>query len=80
VEAVEVIRKWVVIGFVGLTLAIPVGVRGPCLVWAQGANVFQSYAKPLPLPNFTLEDLSGKMIQIKDYRGKVLLLHFWATW
>ncbi len=76
----EGIRKWVVIGIVGLVLTIPLGVRGPYLAWAQGANIFQSYAKPLPLPDFSLEDLSGKMIQIKDYRGKVLLLHFWATW
>lgn len=79
-KIVEVIRKWVVIGFVGMALAIPLGVRGPNLAWAQGANIFQSYTKPLPLPDFSLEDLSGKMIQIKDYRGKVLLLHFWATW
>jgi len=80
VRIVEIIRKWVVIGLVGLALQIPLGVGGLDLAWAQGANIFQSYAKPLPLPDFSLEDLSGKMTQIKDYRGKVLLLHFWATW
>ena len=68
------------IGLVGLALSIPPGLRGFAPAWAQGANTFQSYAKPLPLPDFSLEDLSGKMTQIKDYRGKVLLLHFWATW
>ena len=70
------------IGLMGLalTLTLPLGVRGLDLAWGQGANIFQSYAKPLPLPDFSLEDLSGKMVQIKDYRGKVLLLHFWASW
>jgi cytochrome oxidase Cu insertion factor (SCO1/SenC/PrrC family) len=80
VRILEVIRKWVVIGLVGLALAMPLGLRGPDLAWAQGANIFQSYAKPLPLPDFSLEDLSGKMVHIKDYRGKVILLYFWATW
>ncbi len=79
-KIVEIRKKGVVIGLVGLALAMTLGVRGPDQAWAQGANIFQSYAKPLPLPDFSLEDLSGKMVQIKDYRGKVILLYFWATW
>lgn len=31
-------------------------------------------------PNFTLKDMSGKLVQLKDYRGKVVYLDFWATW
>jgi len=45
-----------------------------------GADIFHSYTKPMPVPDFTLEDLGGKTVQIKDYRGRVVLLHFWATW
>jgi peroxiredoxin len=30
--------------------------------------------------NFTLTDLSGKTWTLKDLRGKVVLLNFWATW
>lgn len=30
--------------------------------------------------DFTLLDLEGKELNLKDYRGKVLLLNFWATW
>ena len=31
-------------------------------------------------PDFTLQDLSGKDIKLSDYKGKVVLLDFWATW
>jgi peroxiredoxin len=31
-------------------------------------------------PEFTLKDLSGKTVSLKDYRGKVVLLDFTTTW
>jgi thiol-disulfide isomerase/thioredoxin len=31
-------------------------------------------------PDFSLEDAQGKMHNLSDYRGKVVLLDFWATW
>jgi peroxiredoxin len=31
-------------------------------------------------PDFALKDSSGKTESLKDYRGKVVLLDFWATW
>ncbi|EDP75663.1 TlpA disulfide reductase family protein [Hydrogenivirga sp. 128-5-R1-1] len=31
-------------------------------------------------PDFTLKTLDGKEVSLKDYRGKVVLLNFWATW
>jgi peroxiredoxin len=31
-------------------------------------------------PDFTLRALDGRTIHLSDYRGKVVLLNFWATW
>jgi peroxiredoxin len=31
-------------------------------------------------PEFTLKDANGANVNLSDYRGKVVLLNFWATW
>jgi DsbE subfamily thiol:disulfide oxidoreductase len=31
-------------------------------------------------PDFTLADLSGKEVTLSAYKGKTVLLNFWATW
>jgi cytochrome oxidase Cu insertion factor (SCO1/SenC/PrrC family) len=31
-------------------------------------------------PEFQLKDLSGNLVNLKDYKDKVLMLVFWATW
>ena len=31
-------------------------------------------------PDFTLTTLDGKKVKLSDYRGKAVLLNFWATW
>jgi peroxiredoxin len=31
-------------------------------------------------PDFTLQSLDGKTVRLSDYRGKGVLLNFWATW
>jgi len=33
-----------------------------------------------PTPDFTLTNLEGKKVSLKDFRGKTVFLNFWATW
>lgn len=31
-------------------------------------------------PSWTLQDINGKSVQLSDFKGKVVILAFWATW
>lgn len=33
-----------------------------------------------PAPKFALNDLSGSVISLEDYRNKIVIIDFWATW
>ena len=47
------------------------------LVWCVGP----ADAAPLhAAPEFSLKDLNGKVRHLSDYRGKLVLVNFWATW
>jgi thiol-disulfide isomerase/thioredoxin len=36
--------------------------------------------RDLLMPAFALPDLTGKLVRLEDYRGKVTLVNFWASW
>ena len=40
----------------------------------------QAPSESVDAPAFSLPDLTGKKIQLKDYRGKLVFLNFFATW
>lgn len=50
----------------------------------EGAPSFveqRGLVKPGELaPDFRLRDMDGRMVSLSDFRGKVVLLNFWATW
>ncbi len=48
------------------------GVSGPALT---GRNPEGSMA-----PDFALKSTDGRTVRLSDYRGKAVLLNFWATW
>jgi thiol-disulfide isomerase/thioredoxin len=37
-------------------------------------------ALPTPAPDFTAMDHDGKPVKLSDFRGKVVLVNFWASW
>ena len=39
-----------------------------------------TFAKPAPAPDFVLDALGGGTRSLADYRGRYVLLNFWATW
>ena len=50
--------------------------------WAQTNDLphIRFVRDPEAAPGFDLKDLNGKQLKLEDYRGKVVLLNFWATW
>ena len=52
------------------------------LALVAGAFLFSSQlrADNNTAPPWTLKDLNGKTVKLSDFRGKVVVLDFWATW
>jgi peroxiredoxin len=48
-------------------------------VTARSAPVKDASDHPMA-PEFSLKDLNGNKLDLADYKGKVVLLDFWATW
>ena len=45
-----------------------------------GTSAGPSLSKQSVAPDFSLPDLAGQQLNLSSYRGKVVLLDFWATW
>ena len=48
-------------------------------VWAL-AGELEPYPANAPAPSLELQDLDNEMRTLADYRGKVVLVNFWASW
>jgi cytochrome c biogenesis protein CcmG/thiol:disulfide interchange protein DsbE len=72
------LKKWILLGLALITIAglyfmtrhhgVPTGTRG------------KGIAEQSLAPDFSLPDLTGQKLDLSSYRGKVVLLDFWATW
>ncbi len=40
----------------------------------------QKFEEPVVAPDFTLKDLKGTQVTLKNFKGRVVFLNFWATW
>lgn len=52
------------------------------LIPATAGDVPQSQTSLIgkPAPDFVLQDVSGKTVALSSFKGKPLLINFWATW
>ena len=77
-----VVSTWLLVGLIALE----------CSVLASLTMAESSGLKKAPVaergvvsvgdeaPNFHLRDLAGTTVSLSQFRGKVVLLNFWATW
>jgi len=40
----------------------------------------QKFKERVSAPGFSLRGLDGKSLRLDNFRGKIVLLDFWATW
>ncbi|MCL2669404.1 MAG: TlpA family protein disulfide reductase [Syntrophaceae bacterium] len=72
-------KSLLALAFISLVLLLPL---------QSGAGTLESPspAKPVPLkvgnaaPDFKLDTPQGKTISLRSFRGKSVLINFWATW
>ena len=46
----------------------------------SGNSSLVELPNPTEAVDFSLENINGELVSLSDYRGKVVLLSFWATW
>ena len=66
----------IVVAFV-VALMLYVGYHN---VRRPGTSFTQHLTESSPAPDFSLQSLDGKTMRLSDFRGKAVLLNFWATW
>lgn len=51
-----------------------------CCAAVTGSVVFAKPVQPSPAPSWTLKDVDGKLVSSDQFKGKVIVVDFWATW
>lgn len=70
-------KKNLLIALVAITIAFGAFFYGRT---SHSHKNFTAPAQHALAPDFSLPDLSGGQLALSTYRGKVVLLDFWATW
>jgi len=78
--------RWIAMGttaaaltLLTLPLATDHSLFAPEEVQAAADAACDAKAKPAPL-NFTIKDMNDVDVKLASFKGKVILLNFWATW
>jgi len=63
-----------------LAVLFPAGVAYAQLPVPELNHQLTQLATPVAAPDFTLDDMDGESHSLSGYRGKVVMVNFWATW
>jgi len=51
-----------------------------CVSTTKAVSPVKPESQRKKAPEFTLKDSNGQPVKLSDFKGKVVLLNFWATW
>jgi cytochrome c biogenesis protein CcmG/thiol:disulfide interchange protein DsbE len=66
--------------FVFAALALLAMLLLNCSAYGQSRAVLQPESNRQAAPELNLADSEGKNVELKEYRGKIVVVDFWATW
>lgn len=61
-----------------LIIAAAVALAGG--IWLQSKNQPETQTEAMELPDYRLPDLTGNERSLSEWRGKIVIVNFWATW
>jgi peroxiredoxin len=78
---------WIAMGSVALALGLlwaasdlsDPHLDDPAAAFGEDPEDADATGKPAPL-NFTVKDMNGAEVRLASFKGKIILLNFWATW
>jgi thiol-disulfide isomerase/thioredoxin len=70
-------RKLRLLSIIALLTMAPVAAQLPL---PELSHELTRLSEPIDAPAFQLKDMDGEQYALEDYRGKVVMLNFWATW